>query len=251
MEQIWGGFQVRARASLGVESFGLSVMQLPPSFEQMPPHTHDFDGQEEVYFAIKGSGALVFGDGSEVALDDDTLVRVGPRVNRKIVSGPDALQVLVVGGTPGQSYSVIPHSELGAAEPNPSELPGVSDALGGAGVGEPADDVDVVRLSQLEEHVYRGELNTFWAVGRALGTEAFGIAVIELKQATGENPYPRHNHAKDGQTEVYVVERGAGSITLGDESVELAAGEMVAVPPALDRQLAAGPEGMRVVAIGA
>ncbi len=43
-----GGFK-RARAELGVESFGVQVIDMPPSFEHYPEHDHAEDGQEEVY----------------------------------------------------------------------------------------------------------------------------------------------------------------------------------------------------------
>ncbi|MDQ2897601.1 MAG: hypothetical protein M3Y09_18510, partial [Actinomycetota bacterium] len=52
-----GGF-CRARASLGVMSFGMQVENFPPHFEHFPEHDHAADGQEEVYTVLSGSAVL-------------------------------------------------------------------------------------------------------------------------------------------------------------------------------------------------
>jgi uncharacterized cupin superfamily protein len=45
-----------AAAELGVESFGMQVLDLPPDFREYPEHDHADDGQEEVYVVLRGSG---------------------------------------------------------------------------------------------------------------------------------------------------------------------------------------------------
>ena len=54
MEGIYGGAFKRARAELGVESFGIGIIDMPPNFEGYPDHDHAQDGQEEVYFTLRG-----------------------------------------------------------------------------------------------------------------------------------------------------------------------------------------------------
>ncbi len=49
MEAVYLGAFKRARAELGVESFGLQVIDMPPSYDGYPEHDHAGDGQEEVY----------------------------------------------------------------------------------------------------------------------------------------------------------------------------------------------------------
>ncbi len=110
-----GGFK-RARAELGVESFGLQVLDLPPSFAHYPAHDHAEDGQEEVYIALRGSGAIEI-DGERVELDPDTFVRVGPGAKRKVVTGDDSLRLLVIGGTPGKAYEAPDVTKLGQPDP--------------------------------------------------------------------------------------------------------------------------------------
>ncbi len=114
MEAAFGGAFVKARAELGVSSFGIQVIRLPPDATEYPEHDHSEDGQEEVYLALSGSGWLEI-DGERVDLADDVLVRVGPAARRKLYSGPSGLSVLAIGGAPGEVYKIKPFSELEAA----------------------------------------------------------------------------------------------------------------------------------------
>lgn len=108
----------RAASALGLEAFGMSIVELEPGAEAYPEHDHSPDGvggkmfaerpeqlgQEEVYFALRGSGT-VLADGEEYPLDADHVIRVGPKVIRKILPGPDGLRLLAIGGTPGSAYA--------------------------------------------------------------------------------------------------------------------------------------------------
>jgi mannose-6-phosphate isomerase-like protein (cupin superfamily) len=107
----------KAAASLGVSSFGISIIDLAPGADEYPEHDHSADGiggqmfakrpgqlgQEEVYVALRGSGT-VEADGERYLLDEDHIVRLGPAVKRKVTPGPDGLRLLALGGTPGQPY---------------------------------------------------------------------------------------------------------------------------------------------------
>ena len=112
MEAAFGGGLVKARAELGVTSFGLQVVRLPADYGDYPEHDLDKDGQEEVYLAISGSGHIEI-DGERVELTPDMLVRVGPGTKRKIYSGPEGLQMIALGGVPGKAYEISSFTELG------------------------------------------------------------------------------------------------------------------------------------------
>jgi quercetin dioxygenase-like cupin family protein len=112
---LFGSFK-RARAELGVESFGMQVIDLPPSFSDYPTHDHTHDDQEEVFLALRGSGELEV-DGERTALDGEQIARVGPQAKRKLYSGPDGLRVLILGGVPGGVYSPPEVSEIGGPDP--------------------------------------------------------------------------------------------------------------------------------------
>jgi mannose-6-phosphate isomerase-like protein (cupin superfamily) len=114
MEAAFGGGFVKARAELGVTSFGVQVIRLPPDYGDYPEHDHAEDGQEEVYVALEGSGSIDI-EGERVDFDKDTLVRVASGTKRKVHSGPAGLQILVIGGCPGQAYKIPEMTELSAA----------------------------------------------------------------------------------------------------------------------------------------
>jgi mannose-6-phosphate isomerase-like protein (cupin superfamily) len=111
MEAAFGGGLKKARAELGVESFGMQVIDLPPNYTDYPEHDHESDGQEEVYSVMRGSGELDV-EGERIALSPDVLVRVGPGVKRKIYSGADGLRLLALGGTPGSAYEIAEFTQL-------------------------------------------------------------------------------------------------------------------------------------------
>lgn len=120
MEGPYGGAFKRARAELGVSSFGLGIIDLPPNFDRYPTHDHAHDGQEEVFVALRGAGEVVIDRGERVPLDGDHVVRVAAGTDRKVLAGPDGLRVLVVGGKPGAIYEAPPSSQLGGPDPSPT-----------------------------------------------------------------------------------------------------------------------------------
>jgi mannose-6-phosphate isomerase-like protein (cupin superfamily) len=116
MEAVVAGTFKRARAELGVESFGFQVMDLPANLEIYPEHDHADDGQEEVYVALRGSGEVEI-DGERHGIDPETMVMVGPGVKRKIWTGDEPMRVLAIGGIPGKPYEAPEVSRLGAPDP--------------------------------------------------------------------------------------------------------------------------------------
>jgi quercetin dioxygenase-like cupin family protein len=112
MQGDYGGAFKKARAELGVTAFGMQVIDLPPDMtEGYPEHDHAESGQEEVYVVLRGGGRLKAG-GLDVELVPDVLVRVGPDEKRHIVSGPEGLRLLALGGVPGAAYEINPSTEL-------------------------------------------------------------------------------------------------------------------------------------------
>jgi mannose-6-phosphate isomerase-like protein (cupin superfamily) len=116
MEAIYLGAFKRVRAELGVESFGIQIIDLPPDFENYPEHDHSEDGQEEVYLALRGSGEIEI-EGERSPMDPDHIARIGPGVKRKVWPGPDGIRLLIIGGVPGGTYEAPSISELGEPDP--------------------------------------------------------------------------------------------------------------------------------------
>ena len=116
MEAVYLGAFKRARAELGVESFGLQVIDLPPDFENYPEHDHAGDGQEEVFMALKGGGEIEI-DGERFPLDPDHMVRVASGTKRKVWPGGEGMRMVIVGGVPGAVYEAPDVSKLGEPDP--------------------------------------------------------------------------------------------------------------------------------------
>jgi mannose-6-phosphate isomerase-like protein (cupin superfamily) len=116
MEGYYLGAMKRARAELGVTSFGLQVLQMPPNITAYPEHDHAGSGQEEVFIPIAGSGEIEL-DGERHPLTEGMMVRVGPEVTRKIWPGDAGIRLIAIGGIPGKPYEVPAVTELGAPDP--------------------------------------------------------------------------------------------------------------------------------------
>jgi hypothetical protein len=118
---VFGSFK-RARAQLGVESFGMQVIDMPAKAEQYPEHDHVEDGQEEVFVVLRGSGHIEV-DGERHAIDPEMMIRVGPEPKRKIWPGQNGMRVLAIGGCPGRAYQAPAVSKLGAPDPGLPDAP--------------------------------------------------------------------------------------------------------------------------------
>lgn len=88
---------------LGIESFGLQVLDLPGGFTDYPEHDHVEDRQEEVYVVLEGSAELEV-DGERVPAPAGTLVRVEPESRRKLLPGQEGVRVLAIGCVPSGAY---------------------------------------------------------------------------------------------------------------------------------------------------
>lgn len=111
MEAAFGGGMKKARAELGVSSFGMQVIDLPPNYADYPEHDHAQEEQEEVFAVLSGSGTMDI-EGDQVQMSPDLMVRVGAATKRKIIAGPEGIRVLALGATPGKPYEVKSFTEL-------------------------------------------------------------------------------------------------------------------------------------------
>ena len=122
-------------------------------------------------------------------------------------------------------------------------------------------DVTQVKIDEIEE--LRGfERVSMRRAAAALGVTAFGISIEEL--GPGADEYPAHDHSEDGiggqmfakrpqqlgQEEVYVALRGSGIIEAGGEEYPIDPEHIVRVGPSVVRKITAGPDGLRLLALG-
>ncbi len=79
-----------------------------------------------------------------------------------------------------------------------------------------------------------------------LDAESTGIALIKVKPGHRQPFAHRHDKAE----EIYVVLSGSGRIKLGDEIHDIAEMDAVRIAPWVVRSVAAGPDGIELLAFG-
>jgi uncharacterized cupin superfamily protein len=115
-ESTFRGGMLKARAGLGVTSFGMQILRFPPNADRYPEHDHTGDGEEEVYTVLEGAVTLRAG-GEEHLLEPGVFARVGPNESRKLITGESGAVVLALGGIPGQPFEITQHTEEGEPDP--------------------------------------------------------------------------------------------------------------------------------------
>ena len=96
------------------------------------------------------------------------------------------------------------------------------------------------------------ELPSLWdgfanLVRQGMGLSAFGVQIMNLPP---DYETKSHNESDSGQEELYVGLSGAGWVVVEGERIQLDPEHLVAVGASLERVLASGPEGLRVLCVG-
>jgi hypothetical protein len=96
------------------------------------------------------------------------------------------------------------------------------------------------------------DLPTLWdgfakLVRSGLDITAFGVQIMDLPP---DHTTEAHDEADTGQQELYVALRGAGAVIAGAERLPLDPEHLVRVNAGVDRVLASGPDGLRVLCVG-
>src|SRR3954468_10340584 len=86
---LWGGFATLVGSGLDITAFGVNIMELPPDYETTA-HDESETGQQELYVALRGAGAVVIGDEAH-PLDADHVVAVDAGTDRVLASGAHGL----------------------------------------------------------------------------------------------------------------------------------------------------------------
>jgi uncharacterized cupin superfamily protein len=90
-----------ARKSLGLQSFGMNIVELPPG-ETIPEHDETERDQEEVFVVLSGDTTMVV-DGQEHSAPAGTFVRLDPEPQRTIVNRSDAEATVLIISAPRTS----------------------------------------------------------------------------------------------------------------------------------------------------
>jgi uncharacterized cupin superfamily protein len=106
-------------------------------------------------------------------------------------------------------------------------------------------DVTFKTFDDLDSH---GDSGFFCYAGKSLGVTAWGMNLERFP--AGYDQYPDHDHAEDGQEEVYVPIEGSATLTAGDESWTLTPGSMARVGAGQKRKLVPGDDGVVMLVVG-
>lgn len=111
MESLHHGAVRLAGAELGVESFGIQLLEFPAGFPDYPEHDHADDRQEEVYVVLNGSGEFEI-DGERVPVKAGQMIRIDPASTRKLWPGAGGARVLAIGCAQAVAYERPAHFRL-------------------------------------------------------------------------------------------------------------------------------------------
>jgi quercetin dioxygenase-like cupin family protein len=106
-------------------------------------------------------------------------------------------------------------------------------------------DVTVKKLDECETR-FNG---AFKLLRHGLGVTSFGMQVIDMP--ANVDAYPEHDHAEDGQEEVYTALEGSATLEAGGEKHQLQPGTFVRVGPGVKRKVITGEQPVSVLALGA
>jgi len=90
-----------ARKSLGLQCFGMNVVELSPG-ETIPEHDETQSDQEEVFIILSGEATMVI-DGEEHPAPAGTFVRLDPEPNRTVINRGDADTTVLIVSAPRTS----------------------------------------------------------------------------------------------------------------------------------------------------
>lgn len=124
-------------------------------------------------------------------------------------------------------------------------------------------DVTHVKIDEIEAIEGFFEGIRFHKAAAGLGVSSFGISIIEM--APGADEYPEHDHSEEGiggqmfakrpgqlgQEEVYVALKGSGTVEADGKQYPLDQDHIVRLGPEVRRKVTPGPDGLRLLALGA
>jgi quercetin dioxygenase-like cupin family protein len=94
------------RRSLGVEAFGINLVEIPPG-ERIPEHDETARDHEELFLVLEGSPSLVV-DGREIEAPAGTFARLDPHLSRTVVNhGDEPAAVLIVSAPRTSGYQPL------------------------------------------------------------------------------------------------------------------------------------------------
>jgi uncharacterized cupin superfamily protein len=260
----------RLAAAAGSVRIGASHYIVGPGARQMPVHVH---GDEEEIFYIVSGGGLGYElqgqdpDGEAITYPvaaGDVVVHRADQAPHTFLAGDNGLELIAFGSGSETSLTYLPRAGVMWSGPRwvPVDAPhpftaeaeaGPLTASAPAAAGPLTAHAPAVRrppnvaaLADLDTgRLPPAEVRT---LGSAAGSVKAGLNHIVLP--AGARGAPPHCHTLE--EELFVVLGGTGTLSLGEESHPLAAGDVVARPPSqrLAHSLTAGADGLTYLVYG-
>jgi uncharacterized cupin superfamily protein len=240
----------RLGAAAGTQDVGLSHYLVPAGARQMPVHVHG--DEEEIFFVLGGSGLSWQREQGCAVRPGDVVVHPAGRWPHTFLAGDDGLELLAFASGSETNLTYLPRAAVMWAGPRwvPVDGPHPFEAEAAAGplprVSPGPRPENVVTVGELDPGTFPGvEVR---AAGQAGGSVKAGLNQVKLPpDAAGAPP---HCHALE--EELFYILDGTGTLHLGDTSVPVRDGDVVARPPAsgVPHHLVAGPDGLTYLAYG-
>ncbi len=115
-EATFRGGMLKARAGLGVTSFGMQILRFPGERQPLPrarPLPRRTGGG---VFGSRGRGNAPR-RGEEHRLEPGVFARVGPSESRKLATGESPATILVLGAIPGEVFPITKFTDEGEPDP--------------------------------------------------------------------------------------------------------------------------------------
>jgi uncharacterized cupin superfamily protein len=245
--------------SAGSVGIGLRRLELAPGGWSTPAHEHG--RVEEIFYVLAGRG-VSWQDGRTTEIGAGDCIFYRPRSGAHTLHAVDSLDLLTFGPRARDEATRFPRLDLalvgtGAVETlaaivRRTPIQFVREAeLGPPDLPDPGPrPAGVVNLSTVEPKLYEGPRvrRTRRNLGRAVGSTTCGLQHVEV--AAGGESAPAHCHSLE--EEIFVVLSGDGTVVLGDEEIAIAAGHVIARPPAtgIAHIFRAGDSGLCYLAFG-
>jgi uncharacterized cupin superfamily protein len=104
-------------------------------------------------------------------------------------------------------------------------------------------DITIKQLDEMER--YTGPFQKgqdFFFAGKSLGLTKIGMNAIKMPPHWEH--YPEHDHAENGEEELYIPLEGSGTLYAEGQSYPMRRGVLIRVGATTKRKIVPGPEGM-------
>jgi quercetin dioxygenase-like cupin family protein len=92
------------RRALGMEAFGMNMVDIPPG-ERIPEHDETGRDQEEVFLALHGDATIVI-DGEEHHLPEGSFARLDAQLKRTVANdGDETIRILICSAPHTSGYA--------------------------------------------------------------------------------------------------------------------------------------------------